>query len=86
MGDAHIDTVIRRMQGRFSVNLIPNPQSAFKETVTTSATPQYRHKKQSAAPGSRPVHMRSNPRCAIRASFLPGMWSGVASPLLHAFH
>lgn len=95
MGDAHIDTVIRRMQGRFGVNLdFRTPKVPYKETITAIASSQYRHKKQTGGAGQfAEVHMRVEPteRDAgfeyvwevvggrISSSFMPSIEKGIRS-------
>lgn len=97
MGDAHIDTAIRRMEKRFGVNLeVRTPRVPFKETVTAAASAQYRHKKQSGGAGQfAEVHLRVEPmpRDAgfeyawevvggrISSSFMPSIEKGVKSVL-----
>ena len=63
MGDAHVDTAIRRMQTRFNVGLESRtPKVPYLETITKVASAQYRHKKQSGGAGQfAEVHMRLEP-------------------------
>jgi elongation factor G len=63
MGDAHVDTAIRRMKGRFNVGVDSRtPKVPYLETITKVASSQYRHKKQSGGAGQfAEVHMRVEP-------------------------
>ena len=63
MGDAHVDTAVRRMKSRFNVNLeSKTPKVPYKETVSKKASTQYRHKKQSGGAGQfAEVHMEISP-------------------------
>ena len=97
MGDAHVDTAIRRAQGRFNVNLETHiPKVPYKETVTRVGDAQYRHKKQSGGAGQfAEVHMRVEPQPRdsgfvyewevyggrISTSFQPSIEKGVKSVL-----
>lgn len=97
MGDAHVDTVVRRMQGRFGVGVeVTTPRIPYRETITTTSTAQYRHKKQTGGAGQfAEVHMRVEPleRDAgfeyiwevfggrISSSFMPSIEKGIKSVL-----
>jgi len=52
MGDAHIDVAIRRMESKFGVNVLTEvPKVPYRETITRTASAQYRHKKQTGGAG-----------------------------------
>ncbi|MCU0521366.1 MAG: elongation factor G [Anaerolineae bacterium] len=93
MGDAHVDTAVRRMKSRFNVALEARvPKVPYKETVTAVGTAQYRHKKQSGGAGQfAEVHMRVEPQPRdagfeyvwevvggrISSSFMPSIEKGI---------
>ncbi len=95
MGDAHVETAVRRMQSRFGVNVETRiPKVPYRETITTVAKAQYRHKKQTGGAGQfAEVHMRLEPlpRDAgfeyvwevfgghISSSFMPSIEKGIKS-------
>lgn len=64
MGDAHVETAVRRMKSRFKVELASKtPKVPYLETVTSEGSSQYRHKKQSGGAGQfAEVHMRLSPK------------------------
>ena len=63
MGEAHVDTAVRRMENRFDVKVETTiPKVPYRETITKVHSDQYRHKKQTGGAGQfAEVHMRLEP-------------------------
>ena len=52
MGDSHLSVAAEKMQRKFGVNVeLAVPKVAYRETITTSAKAEYKHKKQSGGHG-----------------------------------
>ena len=52
MGELHLDIIVDRMRREFSVDAtVGQPQVAYRETISTPATVDYTHKKQSGGAG-----------------------------------
>ena len=52
MGESHIDIAARRLQSKFSVEIVTSvPKVPYRETITRVGTSQYRHKKQTGGAG-----------------------------------
>jgi elongation factor G len=93
MGDAHVDTAVRRLEQKFGLSLTMSvPKVPYKETVTKVGSSSYRHKKQTGGAGQfAEVHMRVEPEPrdsgfefewevfggAISSSFRPSIQKGI---------
>jgi len=93
MGDAHIDVAVRRLKDKFGVEVSTAvPRVPYRETVSRTASAQYRHKKQTGGAGQfAEVHLRVEPResgegfeyasevvgGAISSTYIPSIEKGI---------
>jgi elongation factor G len=97
MGDAHVDTAIRRLEQKFGLSVLTSvPKVPYREAVTKTGSAAYRHKKQTGGAGQfAEVHMRVEPAerdtgfefgwevfgGAVSSSFQPSIQKGIRSVL-----
>ena len=97
MGETHVDVAVHRMAQKYGTNVeTAVPKVPYQETISKSASAQYRHKKQSGGAGQfAEVHMRVDPQPtgagyefksevfggSISSSFFPSIEKGIRAVL-----
>jgi len=81
MGDQHIDVAIRKAEKKFQTTLLTEiPKVPYQETITKTASAQYRHKKQTGGAGQfAEVHMRLEPNPESEYDFAWEVFGGAVS-------